>query len=45
MSDTYDEPRVADTEGAAQNEESRNPETAAATVARLLANPRRIRRN
>jgi len=45
MSDTYDEPRVADTAAAAQNEESPSPETTAATVARLLANPRRIRRN
>jgi hypothetical protein len=45
MSDTHSQPEVADSEAAARNEESRSPETVAATVARLLANPRRIRRN
>jgi hypothetical protein len=45
MENTQHDARVAgDTDGA-QTEESRTPEATAATVARMLANPRRIRRN
>jgi hypothetical protein len=46
MADTQRDIRVAD-DSAEQVEESREQEqtSAAATVARLLANPRRIRRN
>jgi hypothetical protein len=36
---------VADDSTEAQTEESRTPEPATMTVARMLANPRRIRRN
>jgi hypothetical protein len=45
MEHTQHEPRVTDDSSAPQAEESRNPETATAAVARMLANPRRIRRN
>lgn len=45
MADTQGEIRVSD-DADAQTEESRSPEQAvAATVARMLANPRRVRRN
>jgi hypothetical protein len=45
MADTQRDIRVADN-SSEQTEESRNPEQAAvATVARMLANPRRIRRD
>ena len=37
--------RVSDDSTEAQTEESRTPEQATATVARMLANPRRVRRN
>jgi hypothetical protein len=36
---------VNDDDSAQQTEESRSPEGTAAVVARMLANPRRIRRN
>ena len=45
MDDTQREPRVDDDSTEAQAEESRSAETTAVAVARLLANPRRIRRN
>jgi hypothetical protein len=45
MEDTRHEPRVADRSGDEQGEESRGQEAPAAIVARLLANPRRVRRN
>ena len=45
MADTQHEPRVTDDSSAPQSEESRSPEGPAAVVARMLANPRRIRRN
>jgi hypothetical protein len=45
MEDTQRDARVTTDSSAPGAEESRNQETAAATVARLLANPRRIRRN
>jgi hypothetical protein len=45
MADTQHEPRVNDDDSAQQTEESRSPEGTAAVVARMLANPRRIRRN
>jgi hypothetical protein len=44
MSDTQRDVRVAD-DSTEQVEESRHQEQTAATVARLLANPRRIRRD
>ncbi len=44
MSSTPHEPRVSDEPEAAQAEDSRAPEGTAVTVARMLANPRRIRR-
>ena len=45
MNDTQREARVDGSEPTAQNDESRSTETSAVTVARLLANPRRIRRD
>jgi hypothetical protein len=45
MEHTQREVRVSDDSGEGQTEESRSPEPAAVTVARMLANPRRIRRN
>jgi hypothetical protein len=45
MEDTQRDIRVSDDSTEALTEESRSPEPATATVARMLANPRRIRRN
>jgi hypothetical protein len=45
MEETQREPRVAATSDADQSEEARSQEAPAAIVARLLANPRRVRRN
>jgi hypothetical protein len=45
MDDTQRDARVSDDSTEVQTEESRTPEPATATVARMLANPRRIRRN
>jgi hypothetical protein len=45
MEDTQHEPRVADRSGEEQAEEIRDQAAPAAIVARLLANPRRVRRN
>ena len=44
MENTQHEVRVSDDAEAAQTEESRTQQATATTVARLLANPRRIRR-
>ena len=44
MADTQNEIRVSDDSTEAQTEESRAPEQATTTVARMLANPRRVRR-
>ncbi len=45
MEDTQRDIRVTDDSAEAHTEESRTPEQATATVARMLANPRRVRRN
>jgi hypothetical protein len=45
MENTQHEPLVADDSSTPQTDESRSPEAAVSTVARMLANPRRIRRN
>jgi hypothetical protein len=45
MADSSRDVRVSDDSTEAHTEESRNPEQATATVARMLANPRRVRRN
>jgi hypothetical protein len=45
MEDTQHQPRVADRSGEEQTDETRGQETPAAIVARLLANPRRVRRD
>jgi len=45
MEDTQRDVRVSDDSPEAQTEESRSPEPATVTVARMLATPRRIRRN
>jgi hypothetical protein len=45
MEDTQIEPRVADRSGEEQTEETSSQEAPAAIVARLLANPRRVRLN
>jgi hypothetical protein len=46
MESTDNEPLLAEHPSAARaEEEARNPEATAVTVARMLANPRRIRRN
>ena len=45
MDSMHEEPRVADiTTSARSEEEARNPEATVVAVARMLANPRRIRR-
>jgi hypothetical protein len=45
MADTQRDIQVSDDSAEAQIEESGTPEPAAVAVARMLANPRRIRRN
>jgi hypothetical protein len=45
MDDTQRDIRATDDSTEAQTEESRTPEPATVTVARMLANPRRVRRN
>ena len=46
MESTSDEPRLAEhASDARSEEEARSPESTVATVAGMLANPRRIRRN
>ena len=45
MEDMQRDVRVSDSSTEVQTEESRSPEAATATVARMLANPRRVRRN
>jgi hypothetical protein len=45
MNDDQRDARVSDDSTEVQTEESRSPEPATVTVARMLANPRRIRRN
>ena len=45
MDDAQHDARMTDDSSVPAAEESRSQETAAASVARLLANPRRIRRN
>ncbi len=45
MSDTQRESRAADQAPSATTEDDRTPETTVETVARLLANPRRTRRD
>jgi|tagenome__1003787_1003787.scaffolds.fasta_scaffold18762028_1 hypothetical protein len=45
MENTQRDARVSDDSTEAQTEESRSPEPATVTVVRMLANPRRIRRN
>jgi hypothetical protein len=45
MADMQNDVRVSDDATEAQTEESRSPEQATATVARMLANPRRVRRD
>jgi hypothetical protein len=45
MPDNQSDIRVSDDAAEAQTEESRSPEPATITVARMLANPRRVRRN
>jgi hypothetical protein len=46
MESTVNEPHVAEhTSAARSEEEARNPEATVIAVARMLANPRRIRRN
>jgi hypothetical protein len=45
MANTERDARVTDDSTEVQTEESRTPEPATMTVARMLANPRRIRRN
>lgn len=45
MEDAQTQPRVTDTSAAEQTEEDRDQEVPAAIVARMLANPRRVRRN
>jgi hypothetical protein len=45
MESTNDEPRIAEhTSAVRSEEEARDPEATAVPVARMLANPRRIRR-
>jgi hypothetical protein len=44
MADTQHDARVGEDSSTAQTEDSRSPEAAAMAVARLLANPRRVRR-
>jgi hypothetical protein len=45
MADNQRDIRVTDDSSEAQTEESRSPEPATVTVARMLANPRRVRRD
>ena len=45
MAETQHDARVGDHTSSAQTEESPSPESSALTVARMLANPRRIRRS
>jgi hypothetical protein len=45
MADTQRDIRVSDDSTEGQAEESRTPEPATVAVARMLANPRRVRRN
>ncbi|MCU1668685.1 MAG: hypothetical protein JWP40_1612 [Blastococcus sp.] len=45
MDDTKHDRRVTDDSAETTTEESRSPEASARTVARLLANPRRVRRD
>ena len=45
MEDTQREPRVSGANQSEQTEETRGQEAPAAVVARLLANPRRVRVN
>ena len=45
MAETQHELRVNDDDSTHQTEESRSPEATASVVSRMLANPRRIRRN
>ncbi len=44
MSDTQHDARVDEDSSNSQTEESRSPQASGMTVARMLANPRRIRR-
>jgi hypothetical protein len=44
MSDTQHDVRVDEESANSQTEESRSPQASGMTVARMLANPRRIRR-
>lgn len=44
MADTQHDAPVGEDSCSTQSEESRNPESPALTVARMLANPRRVRR-
>lgn len=45
MADTQHDAQAGDDSSTPQTDESRSPEGAAITVARMLANPRRTRRN
>jgi hypothetical protein len=45
MEETQHQPRIDDLSGEEQTEETRGQEAPAAIVARLLANPRRVRRD
>jgi hypothetical protein len=45
MEHTQSDVRVSDDSTEAHAEESRSPEPATVTVARMLANPRRVRRH
>jgi hypothetical protein len=44
MADTQHDAPVGEDPSSSQSEESRSPEAASMSVARLLANPRRVRR-
>jgi hypothetical protein len=45
MANTRHDARMHDDSSTAQTEDSRRPEGTALTAARMLANPRRVRRN
>ena len=45
MADTQHDARVGEDSATSQTEESRSPDAAAMTAARLVANPRRVRRD
>jgi hypothetical protein len=45
MADTQHDARVGDDTSSTQTDEARSPESPALTVARMLANPRRVRRD